>query len=122
MKHKVVEVTAAEADRIAALEPRDPNVHNMLSDVKDFLRWEASKPAAGAADYGAGAGAEGCAGALPLWPRKGGRPVTACTRCSTKKAPCTFGRNQPAYLETYLDREEQDGRCDGCVGIGVDNP
>lgn len=50
LKHKVVEVTAEEADRIASLEGRvfkDPNVHNMLSDIKSFLTWEASKSAAG---------------------------------------------------------------------------
>lgn len=50
LKHKAVEVTVEEVDRIAALEGsvfKDPNVHNMLSDIKAFLTWEASKSAAG---------------------------------------------------------------------------
>ena len=54
MKHRVAEMTAGQADRLLQLYPKDPNVFNMLKDVKIYLAWREAKEAGGAAAAGGG--------------------------------------------------------------------
>ncbi len=40
-------MTVGQADRLLELYPSDPNVFNMLKDVKIYLAWRDAKEAAG---------------------------------------------------------------------------
>lgn len=105
IKHKVAEVTEDLADDLLTKYPKDPNVFNMLKDVKVYLRWleEKEAPAGG---MGARRGGEEEEGQQQ---GKGGRIGISwcpCTSCASLKMLCTLKASPHV-------------RCEGCVHMRV---